>query len=187
DAEPPDASGADANKPVLLGQTDRRGQMTIEPGESPLVILLVRNGSELLARLPVVPGLEPELAALVANDDDRLEAEGVITGLQEEMVDLVTRRTVLIARTRARIREGRFDEAMELIELLRSLPDTPDFARTLATQKKNIRSTDRIIQAKIDRLFADTQELLKKYLPAGEVEQVWQEFRKAKGSVDDAS
>ncbi len=180
DAKDSDAKNPGAKKAVLLGRTDRQGRMTIEPADDPLRILVVRNGNEPLARLPIVPGLEPELTALVPDDDFRLEAEGVITGLQEEMVDLVTQRTVLITRTRARIRAGKFDEAVKLIELLRSLPDGPQFARTLAAQKKNLRSSDRSVQTKIDALFADTQELVQKYLAPEAIEEVWQELREAK-------
>lgn len=179
-ARPPDEKTG-----VLLGRTDRRGQITIQPTDCPLRILLVRNGNEALARLPIVPGLEPELTAVVPNDDHRLEAEGVITGLREEMVDLVTRRAVLITRTRARIKAGKFDEATELIELLRDLPDGPQFARTLKAQKKEIHSSDPAVQAKIDAMFADTQKLLQQYLPPEAIEQVWQELRKAKEEGND--
>ena len=143
-------------------------------------MLLIRNGSEPLARLPIVPGLEPELIAVVANDDRRLEAEGLITGLQEAMVDLVTRRTVLIARAGARIEAGKLDEAADLIETLRNLPAGPQFAGTLAAEKKNIYSSDPAVQAKIDALFGDTQKLLRKYLDPAAVEDAWQQLRREK-------
>ena len=171
----------DAKKGTLLGRTDRQGRITIPPAECPLRVLLIRNGSEPLARLPIVPGLESELIATVANDDGRLEAEGLITGLQEEIVDLVTRRTVLLARTRARIEAGKFDEAAELVETLNGLQTGPQFASTLDAQRKSIYSNDPAVQAKIDALFSDTRKLMLKYLDPKTVEEVSVELSKARG------
>lgn len=170
---------------VLLGRTDRRGCVSVPPvdKQNPLRVLMVRNGGEPLARLPIVPGMEPELFAAIANDDRRLEAEGIITGLQEEMVDLVARREVLFTRARTRIETGKLDEARELIDELRKLPDGPQFALKLNERQKRVRSGDAAVQAKIDALFDDTHKLLKKHLDPGPIEELWQELRRARGET----
>ncbi len=175
----------DSKTTSLLGRSDRRGRLTVPPTgrEHPLRMLTVRNGGELLAQLPIVPGMEPELTARIANDDRRLEAEGFVTGLQEEMVDLVTRREVLFILTRARIKDGKFDEASELIEELRRLPTAHDFSLMLKARQKKVRSDDDGVQAKIDVLFRDTLQLLGKHLDPNAIEEVWQELRTARGDT----
>ncbi|OHB66747.1 MAG: hypothetical protein A2V70_09975 [Planctomycetes bacterium RBG_13_63_9] len=173
----------DSKTATLLGRTDRRGRITVPPGKGPLCILLVRNGNELLARLPIVPGAEEEIVAEIADDDERLEAEGFITGLQEELVDLVTQREVLIARIRARIEAGEFDEAAEVVDQLRRLPSESEFDRILAEQQKRIRSANPAAQAKINALFGDTRKLVGKHLDPAVVEDLWQQLRKARGDV----
>jgi hypothetical protein len=177
------ARGADSKASVLLGRTDRRGCITVPPVENPLRVLLIRNGTELLARLPMVPGLEPQLIAEIVDDEDRLEAEGFITGLQEELVDMVTRREVLLTRTKARIEAKQFDQAVELVSQLRRLPSKAEFARMLTEQRKRIRSTNSAVQAKINLLFADTQTLLEKHLDPQVIEELWQQLRKARGDA----
>ncbi len=178
-ARPPDGKTA-----VLLGRTDREGRIRVPPGESPLRVLLARNGSELLARLPMVPGLQPVCIAEIPNDDRRLEAEGLVSGLRQELVDLVARREVLFARTRARVKAGKFDEAEELIgELLRLEKSERVLVSTVALERRSTRAEDPGVQRKIDALFGDTQKLLRKHIRPGEIEQLRQELRSARGAA----
>jgi len=170
-----------------LGHSDRRGRIVIPPGENPLQILLVRNGSEPLVRLPVVPGLQRELFAAVPNDDQRLAVEGFITGLQERLVDLVTRRQVLLTRAAARIdgaisdqKEGKLAEAAEKLKeaeaMLVALRDLERFAEDLAElldrERAKPRSVDSRTQRKIDALFDDTKAVLQQHLAAESTEEV---------------
>ncbi|MCH5373321.1 MAG: hypothetical protein JJ992_05055, partial [Planctomycetes bacterium] len=53
----------------LIGTTDWRGMVAVHRGDRLLQILYVRNGGQLLARLPMVPGLDPELTAEIRDDD----------------------------------------------------------------------------------------------------------------------
>jgi hypothetical protein len=178
-AHPPDAP-----TPVLLGRTDREGRITVPSGDGPLRVLLVRSGGELLARLPMVPGLQPACTAEIADDDPRLEAEGLVSGLREELVDLVTRREVLFARTRARIKAGRLDEAEELIgQLLRLEESQQELSRTLAVEQRGMRASDPGVQREIDALFGDTQKLMRTQLRAETIEQLRQELRTARSRV----
>jgi len=178
-AHPPDAK-----TPVLLGRTDGQGRITVPPGDGPLRVLLARSGGELLARLPMVPGLQAACTAEIAADDPRLEAEGLLNGLREELVDLVARREVLFARTRARIKAGQFDEAEELIgQLLRLEQSQQELSRTLAAQQRGIRAGDPVVQREIDALFGDTQKLLRTQLHAEAVERLREELRTARSTA----
>ena len=180
-AHPPDSKTT-----VRLGRTDRHGRLVVPPAENPLRLLVVLHGGEPMAQFPVVPGLQPELTAKVPNDDERLAAEGFITGLQEDLVDLVIRREVLIARTKARIEAGQFDEAAKLVEeLLRLDKSHSDLATLLSQQRRRIRSRDPDVQTKIDDLFGDTEKLLQKHLdpePVNELREYFGEARAAAGA-----
>jgi len=77
----------------LLGATDWRGELSVPAREDRVMqTLMVRNGQQLLGKLPLVPGVSPRLTAGLRNDDQRLEAEGFLAGVQESVVDLVARR-----------------------------------------------------------------------------------------------
>ncbi|MBN2473030.1 MAG: hypothetical protein JXB62_00380 [Pirellulales bacterium] len=177
-AHPPDSKTT-----TLLGRTDYRGRVPVLPAKDILRVLLVRNGGETLARLPMVPGIEPEVVASISNDDQRLKAEGYVTGLQEELVDLVTRRQILITLARARIDAGELDQAKQLIDELDRLPKRLEFNHRLGERQKSLRSSDSRVQARIDALFSDTRRLLEQHLGPEPIEEVWQKFRKARGEA----
>ncbi len=166
-----------------VGATDRQGSLVVAPGESPLRLVIVKNGGRLLARLPMVPGLEATLTAEIADDESRLEAEGIVTGLQERLVDMVAEREVMLARARSRIEAGKLDEARQLIDALRRIPTAGDFSRRLEDRRARLHSDDLAVQARIDALFNDTQKLIAKHLDPQPVEQLWQELRAAKGGA----
>jgi len=199
----------------LLGRTDRTGSVIIRPGEDPLRLLLVRHGGMLLARLPTVPGMlewpklkqkepitswrvarspislgkedkEEQLYAEIPNDDQRLAAEGFILGLQEDLVDLVTRREVLVAQARARLKAKKVDEADTLIRQLQQLKTRDEFARELDQQKDKIYSDDDMIQRQIDSMFDNTQKLLKEYLDPKVIEELGDELARARAARDEA-
>jgi hypothetical protein len=151
---------------------------------SPLRVLLLKNGGELVARLPIVPGLEPVYKAEIPDDDARLEAEGLISGYQEELVDVLTRREILVTRIRARLDKGKIDEARQLFEdeLLR-LPKGETLSRPLDGLKDKVLVgvTDKNARKKIESLFDDTQELIRKHLNDKPIEALREELRKASG------
>jgi hypothetical protein len=163
---------------VPIGRTDWQGSLLVEPDVQPLRVLLIRHGGEVLARLPLVPGLAPTLVAPVADDDVRLEAEGFITAFQEELVDLVTRREVLLVRTRARLKAKKPDEARNLFEELRRLPARDDLIRQLARDQARFASSEPGVQRKIDALFADTRKLLDRHLDPDAIDELEGELRR---------
>jgi len=170
-----------SKKTDLVGRTDRLGSVVVPPTDDPLRVLVVKNGSEFLARLPMIPGMEDEVVADIRNDDQRLEAEGFIRGLQEELIDLVIRREVLLAQYEARFGEKKYDEAEKLIRQLRALETRDDFALHLAQEQKKVFSADKLSQAKIDQMFSKTRKLVITYLDPAIIDQLDRQLREARG------
>lgn len=157
---------------TLLGRTDQQGTIAVPAEPRGLNMLLVKHGGELLARLPVVPGLVETLRAEIPDDDLRLEAEGFITGMQENLVDWVARRQLLAARIRARLEDGAADEAQKLFVELRQLGTPEQFAQSIRIQRRKSSAEDPRVQAKIDKLFNDTQEAVKRFSNESEIAQL---------------
>ncbi len=164
----------DETSTTLLGRTDRAGNVEISPADDPLVILLVRSGQQLLARLPMVAGFATELTAYLPDDTLRLEAEAFVTALQEQLVDAVTRRQVLLTRAEAQLDAGRAAEARELLAQLQRLPDREILRRRLVTRRSQLRSADPHVQRQIESLFSDTSKLLDSHLDPSPVEALSQ-------------
>jgi len=165
---------------TYVGRTDRQGCLLVPPGKELLRVLLVKNGGNALARLPLVPGLKPQQTAVVINDDQRLRVEGFITGLQEELVDLVTRREILMARVRARIEANKLDNAGELLDELRRLPSRSHFSMRIIREQERRNSNDPTSSRKVDLLLSDTGLLINKHLDPAPIEQLERELRTAK-------
>ncbi len=167
----------------LLGLTDWRGTISVPPTEQRLRVLYVKNGGQLLARLPLVPGLEPQQTATVADDAQRLEAEGVVTSLQNSFMDTVAQRQVMAVRIRKRITEKKLDEADKLLAEMRTLPTQYDYSRMLDQQRQRFNSADRNTQAKIDVLFTDTRLAVSKYLDPSLIDGLTRELSQAKNQA----
>lgn len=145
----------------LLGQTNSRGELLIPRTDSAkLETLVVKNGQQLLARLPLVPGYEESLTAYVVDDDGRLAAEGFIAALTSRVIDLVARREILAAQIRARVKDNKLDEAQKLLDDFRRLSTRADLTRDLDQFRQQVATTDKTTQQRIDRVFADAQKLL---------------------------
>jgi hypothetical protein len=165
----------------LLGRTDWRGRVMIQPDPNHTVrILFVRSGTQLLGKLPLVPGAEPRLRAPLRNDDRRLEAEGFLLGIQESLVDLVARREVLSSRILRGIEDGKFDEADALLEELRRLDTQEDFSRRVQQRKRSLSNVSVDVQQRIDQLFADTRSLLGQYLDPRRVRELQNQLDQAR-------
>jgi hypothetical protein len=146
--------------PVPLGATDSFGALDLPNTGGGLQMLYVKNGRQLLARLPIVPGQAEELVASMADDEGRLQAEGFVMALQSRAIDLVARRQIIAARLRARLKEGKLDEAQALLEDFRKLETRIDLSRSLDEARQGLVASDRLTQTRIDKLFADAGKLL---------------------------
>ncbi len=163
---------------VLLGRTDGDGKLLIPAADEHAVrILLVKHGGEPLARLPMIPGLEPTMQAEIVDDDQRLVAEGIIVGFQERLVDLIARRQVAVVRIRARLEEGKIDEAKKLLEELRLMGRQEDYINEIRIQKqRNVSPDSTQMQKKIDKLFDDTEQVVIRYLNSTEIDKLESEI-----------
>ncbi|MEX2558464.1 MAG: hypothetical protein WD403_01055, partial [Pirellulales bacterium] len=171
----------------LVGRPDGRGELLVPPDSAGLRVLLVKNGGELLARLPMLPGLFPVAVAEIPDDDVRLAAEGVITGLQRRFVDIIARRQVLMTRVRARMDEGKLDEAERLMEQLRRLGSHQQFMTMIDLERRRTATTDELIQRKIDKLFDDTRQVVVRYLDQRQIDQLESELHALRSQTASAA
>ena len=172
--------GQGADETYLLGVTDWQGAVEIVRSDVPFRMLYVRNGGQLLARLPLAPGFERELVAKTIEDDSRLQAEGFVLALQGRTMDLVARREILIAQFRDRLAKGERAEAAELLEAFRTLDTREILVRELDSQQQQIISADTLTQKRIDKLFGDARKMLQnKYLDPEMVNVLQRELQSA--------
>jgi len=150
----------DKNETKLLGVTDEQGTFNVPRGDEPLEMLVIKSGKQLLARLPIVPGQAKTMTAKIVDDDGRLAAEGLIAALSSRALDLVARREILAARIRARVKEGKIDEAQRLLDDFRRLETRNELSRDLDRYRQQATSSDKVTQGRIDKLFTEAQRLL---------------------------
>jgi len=162
----------DSPEMTFVGRTDWDGRIRIEKTDTVLRLLYVKNGGAVLARLPVVPGqTELEIADLVG-DDQRLRAEAYIRGTQNAIVDLVAIRQLFAARIRARLEKGQLNEAKELLEALREEPTYEKIAADMGRKLTQLKGRNAAEQARIDRMFAQTREMLVKNISPGLLREI---------------
>ncbi len=150
----------DSTDTHIIGLTDSRGSVTVYRGDGTLETLVVKNGKQLLARLPLVPGYEKTLTAYVVDDDGRLAAEGFVAALYSRALDLVARREILASRIRARLKEGKTAEAQLLLDEFRRLDTRADLNRDLDRYRQQVSATDKVTEQRIEKIFSDAQRLL---------------------------
>jgi hypothetical protein len=167
-----------------LGRTDLEGSILIPPTPELLRVVYIRNGGQLLAKLPLVPGLEDSVDASVIDDDQRLAAESVIMATQEELLDVVTRRAVLAARISAAIGAGNPKQADELLVQLYGLRTRDQFTQQLDQQRKKLVSEDPLIERRIDLMFAKIRKLIVENLDPNEVDKIGDQVRAARNAED---
>jgi hypothetical protein len=164
---------------ALLGQTDRRGCITVLPDKNPIRILLVKDGAELLARLPMSPGLERRQTVEIADDDRRLEAEGFFRDLQEEFFDKMAREKILTQRVRAKIASKDFAKASELLAEWQWLPGDQEFLSRIDRDKDKFAVKDVFVQKKIDAIADNTRRLIGKNMKPESMRELEKELREA--------
>jgi hypothetical protein len=161
--------GIDDQPTQLLGVTDWRGAIEIPRGDVLVRTLYVKNGNQLLARLPLVPGDQREAVATTIEDDYRLQTEGFVMALQGRVTDLVARREILAARIRKQIKEGKFAEAEILVKKYGELESRDDFIKELDSRLGDIADhegdLEKVTQVRINKMVGDARNLLlNKYL-----------------------
>jgi hypothetical protein len=152
--------------PRTLGQTDWRGIMEVDRLSTQIRIMYVRNGQQMLARIPIVPGLDDVHIAPLPSDDLRLQVEAFIVGFQLAVMDVVIQRQVLAFRVRAKLTEKKIAEAQEIHQQFKSLPSKTDLEKRLQDRQRDFTggTIDKWSRAKIDALFARTRLLMDNYI-----------------------
>jgi hypothetical protein len=146
----------------FVGRTDWDGRIDIPKSDLAMRLLYVKNGGAVLARLPVVPGQSDLEVADLFGDDQRLRAEAYIRGTQNAIVDLVAIRQLFAARIHLRLKAGQLKEAKDLLETLRNEPTYEKIAGDMGRKLLLLKGRNSGEQSKIDRMFAQTREMLVK-------------------------
>ena len=158
---------AEDGDPRTLGQTDWRGIIEVDRLSTQLRIIYVRNGQQILARIPFVPGLDDVHLAMLPSDDLRLQVESFIVGFQMAVMDVVIQRHVLAFRIRAELKKSDVAKARVMYDLFTSLPTKKELETRLQNRKSIFTagaSIDRFSRGKIDALFSRTQLLMDSYI-----------------------
>lgn len=151
----------------LLGITDWRGAIDIEPQEElPLfLVLYVRNGGQLLSRLPMQIGAHREVVANVYDDNRRLRAEAFVKAIQGNVLELVASRELAAARARKHIEMGQFDEAMEQVANMRRMTGPDDLRDRLNAEQGRIWEGVERRDKRVDAQFTKTLKMIATFLP----------------------
>ena len=165
-----------------IGLTNTNGSVEIAPGEGTVSLLFLRSEGQLLAKVPVVPGAKALVEVPIADDTARLRAQASLTSLTERLIDTVAQRNILIARVRDRISSGNLTEAQKLFTALDDLPGRSKFNQAIksAENRKLNHSDDPKVQARIEKLFADTRKLLGRFLNTKQISEVQGELTAAR-------
>ncbi len=135
----------------------------------PLYLYYVKNGSTLLARLPIVNGMKSIEQADLPDDRRRLETEGLLKGMQSEVLDIVIRRKVLESRIKQEIAKKDLVKAEKLLDELKRVKSFEKMSeqvegiqrRALSTEKGPLLSG---VVKRIDSMLDVTRQLMQKYL-----------------------
>ncbi len=139
------------------------------PLVQPLVLLYVKSGDTVLARLPLVPGLNEVDLADLPSDARRLEAEAHFKGFQGEILDLIAKRAILTSRISLLLKEGKIAEAEALVpeaDLMRGYKEMSDELNAIHTRMIDESRDPLPLNAKtrIDRMMISSRDMLQKYL-----------------------
>ncbi len=158
---------------IRIGQTDWRGGIEIDQdlfagqGKTKLVIIYIKNGQRVLARLPIVPGYRPIETASLPNDDYRLQFEAFIAGLQNTVLDSTIQRKVYEIRIKHHVEKNEEKDARELLVELKKVPGLEELDQILSTEESGLQDdplVDSTIRPQIDRMFTQTRELMGEFL-----------------------
>jgi hypothetical protein len=167
------------DEPKLLATSDAAGKVSITPTDSPIEMLLIKHGGQLLAKLPVAFSANSQIKVPLPDDNARLAAEERLAALRENLIDIVVRRNILISRARQKIEKKDFAGAETLVRSLDDLPDRNQFNLTLSTSAQLIHSDDPQIQRRIKQMFDATQTLATQFLDNKPINQLRDELREA--------
>lgn len=169
-------------------RTDRNGEVVIPTDpEHPLRYLVVYSGIAPLAKAPLIPGHEKEAVLSAPDDAPRLNVEAETELLQSELVDIVAKREVLMARTRAAAKKANWEQVTELSKEISGLPNLAQFeARIEALQLPAIqvakRNKDKGQESRINRMCKQITDLATTHLDPTKIKEFLVEMEEEKKS-----
>ncbi|RMF45437.1 MAG: hypothetical protein D6753_00145 [Planctomycetota bacterium] len=153
----------------------------------PLMLVYVKNGDTVLAKLPMVPGLRQREVAELPDDRRRLRSEAFVRGFQGEVLDMVGLRSLLAAQIQMYVKEKDRQRAEAALRHLRRLPNYTEMADRLERIQREMLNEEngpitRSERARIDRMFQITRDMLQKYMQDDLLPRSEQLFRQAFGA-----
>ena len=164
---------------VLIGQTDWRGAIEVtqdifkEQGATKLVVIYVRNGQQVLARLPIVPGYRALEEVKLPNDDYRLQYEAFFVGFQNSILDYTVQQAVYKIRIEHHINKDEEEKARKLLKELSKVPSADVLNDVLNKRQATLQDDPNIdanTKRKIEGMFGKTRNLINEYLQGNNVE-----------------
>jgi hypothetical protein len=167
-----------------LGVTDRDGVATIPRTDDSVSMLMLRTDGQVLARVPIVNGMAELQQMPIADNVTRLQAQAEAQVVREELIDLVARRAIMMARVKNMLKNGRVEDARNLMAELDEMPSPSVFDRRIDNaMRRTPKSDDPSVQKRIDSLFASTREMLSKFLGTREVTELQNQVNAASTTV----
>ena len=170
---------AEGDAPTLLiGQTDWRGAIEVtqdifqNQGTTKLVVIYVRNGQQVLARLPIVPGYRALEEVKLPNDDYRLQYEAFFVGFQNSILDYTVQQAVYKIRIEHHINKDEEEKARKLLKELSKVPSAVALNDVLSKREASLQddNIDANTKRKIEGMFEKTRKLINEYLQGNDVE-----------------
>ena len=164
---------------VLIGQTDWRGAIEVtqdifqNQGTTKLVVIYVRNGQQVLARLPIVPGYRALEEVKLPNDDYRLQYEAFFVGFQNSILDYTVQQAVYKIRIEHHINKDEEEKARKLLKELSKVPSAVALNDVLSKREASLQDDPNIdanTKRKIEGMFEKTRKLINEYLQGNDVE-----------------
>lgn len=152
----------------------------------PMVMLYVKSGDTLLAKLPFVPGLKEIETAELMDDSLRLYCEALVRGFHNQVLDLIGKRNLYSARIKSLLKDKKLDEADKLVKELQLLENFNVMNDALSEMERKvleqtmINKPPRAGQIQIDRMFKTTRDMLQKYLQDETVSDLADQVRRAR-------
>ncbi len=183
-------TGGDDDKPPKTLMSDRDGIVTISTSDAPELpmILAVRSGTSVLAKMPFVPGLAPETSVFLPDDSIRLKVEGQLAVLESEIIDVVAKIAVLKARTKFFMKKNDWEQIDEQLARVDELAQ-PNLLRTRLTviRENAVQAAEarRNISAKrrIERVCRINGELIDRYLDPNKLKEFKEEVEETRKAL----
>ncbi|MGL4594291.1 MAG: hypothetical protein ACRCUY_06140 [Thermoguttaceae bacterium] len=158
---------SETEKPQKIGRSELNGYFVLSPDENrPVRLCIVRSGRQQMAKIPVIRGFNSTCVVPLPDDPIRLEVEGILLGIQDEYFDMLARKKLIESRKEGFLKENRTDQVSAAqLELIR-LKTQESFLFDLDQVKKKYRSSDSIVQRRIDFMIDSMQKIMRNQSPS---------------------